>query len=100
MADYNKFNAFFLEDVKNNTTVKIEEEEIVFGNGNVYTYKKLDSNGEPDNSIYRNKVKICEKVVSCKFERVSEITSKKTIIRVNMQIDKFNTSNRYVLKYW
>jgi len=101
MSEYNKFNMYFIEDVKNNKEVSsITNNEIVFEDGTIYTYK-----ASPDNSIYRNKVKICKNIAYCKFtkdeQKVNNTTKK--IIDVYMIIsgtNLFETSNQYVLKYW
>lgn len=101
MSEYNKFNMYFIEDVKNNKEVSsITNNEIVFEDGTIYTYK-----ASPDNSIYRNKVKICKNIAYCKFkkdeQKINNTTKK--IIDVYMIIsgtNLFETSNQYVLKYW
>lgn len=101
IAEFNKFNMYFIEDVKNNSnTYSINEQEIVFEDGTVYTYKK-----SPDKGIYRNKVKICDNIEYCYFTKeektVNDFT--KQIINVHIIIKGsriFETTNDYVLKYW
>jgi len=101
IAEYNKFNMYFIEDVKNNQdTYQITANEIIFKDGTIYTYK-----GDKDNSIYRNKVKICRNIAYCNFSKsivtVNEVEKK--LINVHMMISgskMFETSNQYVLKYW
>lgn len=101
ISEYNKFNMYFIEDVKNNkNTYQVTENIIIFEDGTVYTYK-----ADTDNSIYRNKVKICENVGYCKFSETEETVNNttKSIIKVHMVIDGsklFETVNEYVLKYW
>lgn len=101
MAEYNKFNMYFIEDVKNNKNIlNIENNKIEFEDGTIYNYK-----ADPDYSIYRNKVKICTNIVYCKFTQTEETINNTTkkIINVHMIIDGtnlFETNNKYVLKYW
>lgn len=101
MAEYNKFNMYFIEDVKNNKNVSLlTDTQIVFEDGTTYTYKV-----SPDNSIYRNKVKICTNIEYCKFTKEDETTNNfiKKIIDVHMIIKGaklFETNNQYVLRYW
>ena len=66
VAEFNKFNMYFIEDVKNNADVyTIEDNKIVFEDGTIYTYT--------DNDIYRNKIKICENIDYCKFSKTNQI---------------------------
>lgn len=101
MSEYNKFNMYFIEDVKNNKNISdITENKIVFEDGTTYSYKT-----DPDYSIYRNKVKICTNIAYCRFTKTEETTNNitKKIINVYMIINGtnlFETSNQYVLKYW
>lgn len=101
VSEYNKFNMYLIEDVKNNkNTYQVTDNIIIFEDGTVYTYK-----GDTDNSIYRNRVKICENIAYCKFTETEQIVNNttKSIIKVHMIIDGaklFETVNEYVLKYW
>jgi len=101
MAEYNKFNMYFVEDVKNNEdTYQVTANEIVFKDGTTYTYK-----GDKDSSIYRNKVKICTNIAYCNFSKAFSTVNdvEKKIISVHMVIKgskMFETTNEYVLKYW
>lgn len=98
-AEFNKFNVYFIEDVKNNSNLySITENKIVFEDGTIYTY----SNG----SIYRNKVEICKNINSCIFSKIEETDRNnftKQIINVKLSIkgsEGFESENNYVLKYW
>lgn len=98
-VEFNKFNMYFIEDVKNNSNLySITENKIVFEDGTIYTY----SNGY----IYRNKVEICKNVNNCVFNKIEETDSNnftKQIINVRLSIKdskKFESENNYVLKYW
>lgn len=101
ISEYNKFNMYFIEDVKNNKDIdEITEDRIVFNDGTIYTYKM-----SPDNSIYRNKVKICSDIVYCSFSNSTITTNEveKKLIQVSMIIKGaklFETNNEYVLRYW
>ena len=101
ISEYNKFAMYFISDIKNNSeTYSVTNNEIVFEDGTVYTYKP-----EPDYGIYRNKVKICSNITFCNFEEIQKIEEKmeKKIIKVNMSIRSsktFQIENEYVLKYW
>ena len=101
ISEYNKFNMYFIEDVKNNkNTYRVTENEIIFEDGTIYTYI-----GDNDKSIYRNKVKICTNIVYCTFTKTEPIINgvTKKVINVNMIIGGstlFETANEYVLKYW
>ena len=101
IAEFNKFNMYFLEDVKNNkNTYSVTSTEIIFEDGTKYTYKE-----SPDNSIYRNKIKICTNIAYCSFSQRQETinNTNKNIISVHIAIkaDKiFETTNDYALKYW
>ena len=94
MYQFNKFNMYFIEDVKNNSEIySIEDEKIVFEDGTVYTF----GNG----NIYRNKSKICDDIEILKFSSLEN--NNKKMIRVDMAIkgsNLFTSSNEYVLKYW
>lgn len=101
ISEYNKFNMYFIEDVKNNkNTYQVTDNNIIFEDGTVYTYK-----ADIDKSIYRNKIKICQNISYCKFSESEQIVNNttKNIIKVHMVIDGsklFETVNEYVLKYW
>lgn len=101
ISEFNKFNMYFIEDVKNNSNIySIKTNEIIFNDGTVYTYKAT-----LDNSIYRNNVKICKNVQFCEFSKTENASddSKKIIISVRMVLNQsklFETSTDYVLRYW
>lgn len=93
ISEYNKFNMYFINDVKNNKTAEIETiyqkdasgnevisdgnkveagMRIILADGTVYTYrsktdKASDGSENDDYGIYRNKAKICTKISSCTF---------------------------------
>lgn len=99
ISEFNKFNMYFIEDVKKNSEIySIANDKIVFIDGTVYTFS--------EESIYRNQVKICKNVKSLYFSKRTEIDSndfEKTIVTVSIIIkgkQPFHTQNDYVLKYW
>jgi len=101
ISEFNKFNMYFIEDVKNNSSIySISNNEIIFADGTVYTYK-----ANPDKAIYRNKVQICKNIEYCEFTNREEVvdTVTKNIIKVKMMFNAtelFETSTDYVLRYW
>ena len=101
IAEFNKFNMYFIEDVKNNSNIyTLKDNRIVFEDGTEYIYKS-----SPDKGIYRNDVKICRNVEYCSFSKseIQQNNTDKIIITVKMIIDSselFETSTDYVLRYW
>jgi hypothetical protein len=99
VAEFNKFNMFFIEDVKNNSEAyDLQDNRIVFEDGTTYMYIQ--------NTIYRNNMKICKNIELCKFS-TQEVTDEnnftKKIINVKLKIKgskTYETENNYVLKYW
>ncbi len=97
-VEYNKFNMFFLQDVKTNSTANVTSSKIVFADNTEYEYKQ--------NAIYRNNTKIANNVKSATFTastyEVDSIT--KNLITVNLDIGTGSKSYQkeieYVLKYW
>ena len=99
MPSFNKFNMYFIEDVKNNKDIcYIDDSKIVFDDGTTYTYQ--------DNNIYRNKTKICENIPFITFsfrEETDDNDFTKKVITVQMVLkgtDVIELENDYVLKYW
>lgn len=99
VSQFDKFNMYFVEDVKNNKeTYSVESNKIVFEDGTIYTYS--------EKSIYRNKVELCRNIENCIFSKLDETDDNnftKKIINVKLSIageNKFETENNYVLKYW
>ena len=99
ISEFNKFNMYFIEDVKKNKSAEVTSNQIKFEDGTVYTYVLNDR------GIYRNKVKICENIAYCMFEDeekvVNNVTKKIIIVKVVIDASNlFETTNRYVLRYW
>lgn len=99
VSEFDKFNMYFIEDVKNNSELySVSENQIIFGDGTKYTYF--------GQAIYRNKVEICNNIYTCVFEQkeqVDENSFNKKIVGVKLSIKGsklFESENDYVLKYW
>ena len=99
VSEFDKFNMYFIEDVKNNSELySVREDQIIFGDGTIYTYF--------EQSIYRNKVEICSNIYTCAFtqkEQVDENSFIKKIVGVKLSImgsKLFESENDYILKYW
>lgn len=98
VVEYNKFNMFFIQDVKHNSTATIENNVIKFEDGTIYEYKS--------NSIYRNDKEIAANVKSATFDlktyKVENTT--KNLILVNLNIGEgekeYQKEIEYVLRYW
>lgn len=90
---YTKFNSYFLQEVNtsNNSVVLCGENYINFSNGNTYTFK--------NESIYFNKIKICDNIKECSFTQYSENQKNKISVRIEVdETDFFETE--YSLKSW
>ncbi len=98
VAEFNKFNMYFLEEVKrdNNNVDEISEDKtaISFKSGNSFLYK--------DNAIFFNGVKICNDVNSASFKFYEESgTQNNRIVVVNLSIGKnfsYSKTMNYVLE--
>lgn len=98
VVEYNKFNMFFIQDIKANKAASIIGTTIVFEDGTKYEYK--------DESIYRNDKKIAKNIRTASFEpatyTVNNVT--KNLIKVNLNIGvekkSYQKQIEYVLKYW
>lgn len=98
-VEFNKFNMFFVNDVKNNKTAQVQANQIVFEDGTTYQYSAENK------SIYRNNVEVAKQVESLNFttENYQVENTTKILINVEMSIgerENFNKTVQYVLKYW
>ncbi len=102
--EFNKFNMFFLEDIKTNKSAEATDTTIIFVDGTKYEYKAEEK------AIYRNNTKIAENIESVSFtkkeilplEHATHNTTKQTIT-VNLSIgikNNFQKEIEYTLKYW
>ena len=112
--EFNKFNINFIKDVKQSTDARIEPSEydatgksdvtIILSNGVNYNYINND------HSIYRNKVKIAEKISVFSAEKMVVTKNvNKNVIKVMIGTGRddagindvnFGKTIKYVLKYW
>ena len=97
-VEFNKFNMFFINDVKNNKTAQIQANQIIFEDGTTYQYSAENK------SIYRNNVEVAKQVESLNFttENYQVENTTKILINVEMSIgerENFNKTVQYVLKY-
>lgn len=97
-AEFDKFNAFFVKDVKNNNHVNIDNENnlIIFIDGTTYKYNPEDK------GIYRGEVKIATNIDSFKASKkiVTVNNVDKEIISISILIDNSIKTIDYTLKYW
>ena len=97
--EFNKFNMFFIEDVKSNKSAIVEKQKITFEDGTIYQLNIQEQ------AIYRNDTKIAEEVQLIEFtdNKTQVKHTTKQIVTVNMSIGKdknFQKTIEYVLKYW
>lgn len=98
--EFNKFNMFFIQDVKNNKNVTVTSNEIEFADGTRYDFNS------DQKAIYRNGKAIAKNIQVAVF-KTSTVTIRNTtknIVNVNIAIGKvgdlFTKNIDYVLKYW
>jgi len=97
--EFNKFNMFFVNDIKSNKIVEINGNKLTFPDGTIYEYNSEQK------VIYRNNTQIAKQIQEVTFtagtHKVSNTT--KNLITVNLSIGKekkFQKEIEYVLKYW
>ena len=106
LSEFNKFNVYFIEDVKSNKQALVQNLaddnnnefiQIAFADGDIYTYTI------GDNSIYKNNQKIATSIKDFKAEGFKK--DEKMYIEITIKLgteDEANYSKTidYVLKYW
>ena len=102
--EFNKFNINFIKDVKENEDARVEagngnNVKIIFSNGVNYSYISSEK------AIYRDKVKIAEKISTFTAEKIVEnktIDKNVLVIRIGTGVNDtdFGKTIKYVLKYW
>lgn len=106
LSEFNKFNMYFIEDVKSNKQALVQNLaddnnnefiQIAFADGDIYTYTI------GDNSIYKNNQKIATSIKDFKAEGFKK--DEKMYIEITIKLgteDEANYSKAidYVLKYW
>lgn len=110
-ASFDKFNAYFVDDIKQSNDVAITQNNnditIVLENGATYKYVKNDR------AIYRGNIKIANSVTGFVVGNNAELAAKKVvinsvtkkIIRIHMITgdsanNMFDKTIDYTLKYW
>lgn len=110
VSEFNKFNTYFIEDIKSNKQVQIKQTQengedilqITFEDGDTYKYIPNEK------SIYKNKQKIAKNIQSFTAQKNIKEDSQNTqkyYIKVNIKIGAKDETNYektidYVLKYW
>ena len=98
--EFNKFNMFFIQDVKNNKNVTVNNNTIEFADGTRYDFNS------DQKAIYRNGKAIAKniQVAVYKPSTVTIRNTTKNILKVKIAIVKttslFTKDIDYVLKYW
>lgn len=98
--EFNKFNMFFIQDVKQNKNLTITGNVVKFEDGTEYTFN-LDQK-----AIYRNGKAIAKNVQAAVFTTTTETirNTTKNIVNVSIAIGNtgalFTKEIDYVLKYW
>ncbi len=100
-AEFDKFNAHMVADVKNNSKVSVDSTTIIFEDGTTYTYNSEDS------GIYRGQTKVASHVTQfeCSKKTITINNVDKEIVTINITIgdderNLFNKQIDYTLKYW
>lgn len=106
LTEFNKFNMYFIEDVKSNNQVLVQNladennhefVQIAFEDGDIYRYII------GDDSIYKNNQKIASDILDFKAEGFRK--DEKTYVEITVKIGTDDETNYtktidYVLKYW
>jgi len=97
IVEFNKFNTYFLKEVKlnNNEVDHVSEDNtyILFKSGNSFSIS--------NNKIYYNNIKICDNVQDLKFvleQDTEDVEGEYSIINVTVQLESFNKSLKYKLE--
>lgn len=100
--EFNKFNMNFIKDIKKNEDIRIEKSssnvKIIFSDGTNYDFISSEQ------AIYRNKIKIAQKITRFNSER--QIINDKIVAKITIGTGygyydpDFGKTIKYVLKYW
>lgn len=100
-TEYTKFSSIFTEEInkENNYIIECktyEENEkkisyIIFSSGNQYTFN------QKNNSIYKNKIRICKNVEDCDFSYT--FRDSKYFITINYKSNDFDLTNDNAITY-
>ena len=91
IVEFNKFNSYFLKEVKSNNN----EVDHVSENNTYILFKTGNSFSISNNKIYYNSIKICDGVKSIQFVLEQDAEGKDSIINVTLEFENFNKSLRY-----
>ena len=108
VSEFNKFNMYFIEDVKTNKQAEIKQLmsndgknvlQIAFEDGDTYRYIKEEK------TIYKNMQKIAKNIQDLDAMQIEDATSNKKYIEIRIKIGAKGETNyeqkiNYVLKYW
>ncbi len=108
VSEFNKFNMYFIEDVKTNKQAEIKQLmsndgknvlQIAFEDGDTYRYIKEEK------TIYKNMQKIAKNIQDLDAMQIEDATSNKKYIEIRIKIGAKDETNyeqkiNYVLKYW
>lgn len=106
LTEFNKFNMYFIEDVKTNKEAIVSTDrdennnlvyQVAFADGDIYSYN------QGDDSIYKNNQKIASDILTFEAEKLER--NKKSYIKVYISVGtkdnaSYTKSVDYVLKYW
>ena len=92
VVEFNKFNIYFLKEIKGNgkKVDRVEENYILFLSGNSFSIA--------ENAVYYNNIKICNGVKNLRFELeqdTEDAEGEYSIIRVNLSFENFDKTIRY-----
>ncbi len=97
IVEFNKFNSYFLKEVKlnNNQVDHVSEDNtyILFKSGNSFSIS--------NNKIYYNNIRICDDVQALEFvleQDTEDPNGEYSIINVTVEFESFNKSIRYKLE--
>ena len=106
LTEFNKFNMYFIEDVKTNKEAIVSTDrdennnlvyQVAFADGDIYSYN------QGDDSIYKNNQKIASDILNFEAEKLER--NEKSYIKVYISVGtkdnaSYTKSVDYVLKYW
>ena len=111
--EFDNFNAYFVNDVKKNEDVVVEQGNgadvklTLYPSGTVYNYKKYS--GKNIGDVYRESIKVATnvKVFGCSKKIIYINNTKKVLLKVNLEIGGnadnstvFKKAIQYTFKYW
>lgn len=106
LSEFNKFNMYFIEDVKTNKQALVQNlsnddtgdfVQIAFSDGDIYKYIIGDK------SIYKNNQKIASNISDFKAEGIKKDNKIYIEVTIKIGIDEeanYKKTIDYVLKYW